>query len=70
MLFRSAERFAAENPDLGTFVEQVSTARARTAQLGPDWPTTAKAIYTANQRVLVDGVDPAEAFDEAARTVR
>ena len=66
----TAERFAAENPDLGTFVEQVSTARARTAQLGPDWPTTAKAIYTANQRVLVDGVDPAEAFDEAARTVR
>ena len=65
----TAERFAAENPDLGTFVEQVSTARARTAQLGPDWPTTAKAIYTANQRVLVDGADPAEAFDEAARTV-
>ncbi|MFJ6043049.1 extracellular solute-binding protein [Brachybacterium paraconglomeratum] len=65
----TAERFAAESPDLGTFVEQVSTARARTAQLGPDWPTTAKAIYTANQRVLVDGVDPAEAFDEAARTV-
>ena len=50
--------------------DRVSTARARTAQLGPDWPTTAKAIYTANQRVLVDGVDPAEAFDEAARTVR
>ena len=65
----TAERFAADNPDLGTFVEQVSTARARTAKLGPDWPTTAKAIYTANQRVLVDDVDPAEAFDEAARTV-
>lgn len=65
----TAARFAAENPDLGTFVEQVATARARTAQIGPDWPTTAKAIYTANQRVLVDGVDPADAFDEAARTV-
>lgn len=65
----AAEQFAAENPDLGTFVEQVSTARSRTAQLGPEWPRTAKAIYTANQRVLVDDTDPAEAYDEAARTV-
>ncbi|MGO1945300.1 extracellular solute-binding protein [Brachybacterium sp. JB7] len=65
----AAEQFASENPDLSTFVEQVSTARSRTAQLGPDWPRTAKAIYTANQRVLVDDTDPAEAFDEAARTV-
>ena len=65
----AAEQFAAENPELGTFVEQVSTARSRTAQLGPQWPRTAKAIYTANQRVLVDGTDPAEAYDEAARTV-
>ena len=65
----SAAQFAAENPDLSTFVDQVSTARSRTAQLGPDWPRTAKAIYTANQRVLVDDTDPAEVFDEAARTV-
>lgn len=65
----AAEQFAAENPQLATFVDQVSTARSRTAQLGPDWPRTAKAIYTANQRVLVDDTDPAEAFDEAARTV-
>lgn len=66
----AAQQFATENPELGTFVEQVSTARSRTAQLGPEWPRTAKAIYTANQRVLVDGTDPAEAYDEAARTVR
>ncbi|MFC7458164.1 extracellular solute-binding protein [Brachybacterium sp. GCM10030267] len=65
----AAERFAEENPDLRTFVDQVSTARSRTAQLGPDWPRTAKAIYTANQRVLVDDTDPADAFDEAAKTV-
>ena len=65
----AAEQFADEHPELATFVRQVSTARSRTAQLGPDWPRTAKAIYTANQRVLVDDTDPAEAFDEAARTV-
>ena len=65
----AARQFAAENPDLSTFVEQVSTARSRTAKLGPEWPRTAKAIYTANQRVLVDDTDPAEAYDEAARTV-
>src|SRR5699024_866735 len=64
-----ARQFAAENPDLSTFVEQGSTARSRTAQLGPAWPRTAKATYTANQRVLVDDTDPAEAYDEAARTV-
>src|SRR5690625_5654386 len=60
----AARQFAAENPDLSTFVEQVSTARSRTAQLGPEWPRTAKAIYTANQRVLVDDTDPAEARSE------
>ncbi|MGP9845485.1 sugar ABC transporter substrate-binding protein [Brachybacterium sp. 107] len=65
----AATQFASENPDLGTFVDQVSTARSRTAKLGPDWPRTAKAIYTANQRVLVDDTDPGEAYDEAARTV-
>lgn len=64
-----ADRFAKENPDLATFVEQVSTARSRTAELGEKWPLTAKAIYTANQEVLVDGTDPAKAFDVAARTV-
>src|SRR5699024_12302877 len=53
----AARQFAAENPDLSTFVEQVSTARSRTAQLGPGWPRTAKAIYTANQRVLVDDTE-------------
>lgn len=66
----AAEEFARQNPELGTFVEQVSTARSRTARLGPEWPRTAKAIYTANQRVLVDDTDPAEAYDEAAKTVR
>jgi len=66
----AAKQFATRNPELGTFVEQVSTARSRTAQLGPEWPRTAKAIYTANQRVLVDDTDPAEAYDEAAKTVR
>jgi multiple sugar transport system substrate-binding protein len=65
----TAKQFASENPDLATFVEQVSTARARTGELGPEWPRTAKAIYTANQEVLVDDTDPAKAFDEAARTV-
>ena len=66
----AAETFAQENPDLSTFVEQAETARARTARLGGAWPRTAKAIYTANQQILVDDMDPYEAFSEAARTVR
>lgn len=65
----AAQTFADEHPELATFVEQVSTARSRTAQLGTDWPATAKAIYTANQQVMVDGTDPETAFSEAAGSV-
>src|SRR5699024_1993945 len=65
----AARQFAAENPDLSTFVEQASTARSRTATLGTDWPRPATANYTATQRTLADDTDPAEAYDEAARTV-
>ena len=62
----AAATFGKEHPELATFVEQVSTARARTAELGPEWPTTAKAIYTANQQILVDSVAPEQAFADAA----
>ncbi|MEE1650227.1 ABC transporter substrate-binding protein [Brachybacterium sp. J144] len=65
----AAATFAEEHPELATFVEQVASARSRTGKLGPDWPTTAKAIYTANQQVLVDGVDPETAFAEAAASL-
>lgn len=62
----AAKTFASEHPELATFVEQVSTARSRTGKLGTEWPTTAKAIYTAFQQVLVDGADPETAFSDAA----
>ena len=65
----AAKTFAGEHPELATFVEQVSTARSRTGQLGTEWPTTAKAIYTAFQQVLVDGTDPEKAFADAAATL-
>jgi multiple sugar transport system substrate-binding protein len=65
----AAKTFAAEHPELATFVEQVSTARSRTGKLGTEWPTTAKAIYTAFQQVLVDGTDPETAFADAAATL-
>jgi len=62
----AAKTFASDHPELATFVEQVSTARSRTGKLGTEWPTTAKAIYTAFQQVLVDGADPETAFGDAA----
>jgi multiple sugar transport system substrate-binding protein len=65
----AAATFAEEHPELATFVEQVSTARSRTGKLGTEWPTTAKAIYTAFQQVLVDGTDPETAFADAAATL-
>jgi multiple sugar transport system substrate-binding protein len=65
----AAATFAEEHPELATFVEQVSTARSRTGKLGTEWPTTAKAIYTAFQQVLVDGADPETAFADAASSL-
>ncbi|WP_422114773.1 sugar ABC transporter substrate-binding protein [Brachybacterium sp. UNK5269] len=65
----AAQTFAQEHPELATFVDQVSTARSRTGQLGTEWPATAKAIYTAFQQVLVDGTDPETAFADAAASL-
>jgi multiple sugar transport system substrate-binding protein len=67
---KAAAQFADEHQELRTFVEQAASARSRTAKLGPLWPKTAKGIYTANQKVLVDGTDPREAFEYGERTIR
>lgn len=52
-------------PQLASFAEQVPNLRARTGQLGPDWPGQATAIYEAVQNALVGGMTPQDALAQA-----
>jgi multiple sugar transport system substrate-binding protein len=60
-----AAQFASENPKLASFTELVKTARARTGQLGEDWPSQATKIFTAIQNALTEKANPADALKEA-----
>lgn len=59
------DTFAAEVPTMQAFTEQVKTARARTGQLGPDWPKAATNIYTAVQAALTGQATPDQALKQA-----
>ena len=50
-----------------TFAEMVKTARARTAELGNDWPEAATAIYTAVQLALTGKASPMDALKQVQR---
>ncbi|GAB7191011.1 sugar ABC transporter substrate-binding protein [Kineococcus sp. NUM-3379] len=60
-----ADEVTAENPNLGPFAEQVPDLRARTGELGPQWPDAATKIYTAVQNALVGGMTPQDALRQA-----
>jgi len=57
--------FAAEVPEMKAFTEAVQTARARTGELGADWPKAATKIYTAVQTALTGGASPEQALRQA-----
>ncbi|WP_308465927.1 sugar ABC transporter substrate-binding protein [Rathayibacter soli] len=61
----SAATWAKSHPQVESFVETVRTARARTAELGPKWPTAATAIYTGVQLALTGKATPAAALQQA-----
>ncbi|GAB3797201.1 sugar ABC transporter substrate-binding protein [Humibacter antri] len=61
----SAATWAKSHPQVESFVETVKTARARTAELGPKWPTAATAIYTAVQLALTGKASPQAALQQA-----
>lgn len=63
------EAFLERRPDMDTFADLIPEARARTAQLGEDWPATATALYTALQLGLSGQADPAEALEQAEEYV-
>lgn len=61
----TANEFATEVPSEKVFVDLVADARARTGELGPDWPKAATKIYTAVQSALTGQSSPTEALKNA-----
>ncbi|MFB7470760.1 extracellular solute-binding protein [Kitasatospora sp. NPDC056184] len=62
-----AAEYAAQTPSMAAFARSVEAARARTAQLGVDWPAAATGIYTAVQSALTGERTPEEALRHAQR---
>ena len=60
-----SEQAVAKVPNLASFAEQVPDLRARTGELGPQWPDAATKIYTAVQNALVGGMTPEDALRQA-----
>ena len=60
-----AAQFAADNPKLAVFTDLIKTARARTGELGADWPKAATKIYTAIQTALTGKASPSDALQQA-----
>ena len=52
-------------PAVAPFAEQLPDLRARTGELGEDWPAAATDIYEAVQNALVGGMTPEEALQQA-----
>ena len=59
------DKFVAEQPTMKAFSELVATARARTGELGAEWPKAATKIYTAEQAALTGQASPAKALEQA-----
>jgi multiple sugar transport system substrate-binding protein len=61
----AADAWAKTHPQVASFVTTVKTARARTGELGPDWPKAATKIYTAVQLALTGKANPTSALQQA-----
>ncbi|MFJ3385101.1 MULTISPECIES: extracellular solute-binding protein [unclassified Curtobacterium] len=61
----AAEQFGKDVPEEQVFVDLVASARARTGELGADWPKAATKIYTAVQSALTGQDSPAYALKNA-----
>jgi len=61
----AADAWATTHPQVASFVTTVKTARARTGELGPDWPKAATKIYTAVQLALTGKASPQAALQQA-----
>ena len=60
-----ATRFGQQNPEMSSFVSEVSTARSRTAQLGERYAKVSTALGTALQSALTGQQSPQQALTTA-----
>lgn len=56
-------------PDLDIFADELDTARARTAQLGTNYPKVSQAIWTAEQSALAGSQSPQAALTQAQQQI-
>jgi multiple sugar transport system substrate-binding protein len=61
----ASEAWGKTHSQVTSFVTTVQTARARTGELGPDWPKAATKIYTAVQLALTGKASPSAALQQA-----
>lgn len=61
-----SDQVVAELPQIEAFAVQVPDLRARTGQLGEDWPDAATDIYEGVQLALTGQASPAEALTQAS----
>jgi multiple sugar transport system substrate-binding protein len=64
-----AAQYGASFPAIQSFISEVSTARSRTAEVGPLYPTVQTALETAIQAAITGAASPASAMKTAAATV-
>lgn len=63
----AAQRLAAADPRMRTFVDEIGGAKGRTAELGATYPKYSQALWTAVQSVLAGQSSPQAALDQAQR---
>ena len=61
----SAAALATSDPQLAPFIAEVGTAKARTAELGTQYPKASTALWTAIQQALAGGTSPQAALSQA-----
>jgi len=64
-----AAQYGQSYPPIQSFITEVSTARSRTEEVGPLFPTVATALETAIQAAITGAASPASALKTAAATV-
>lgn len=57
------------NPDLNVFINELNTARARTATVGAKYPSISQAIWTAEQAALSGSQSPQNALTQAQQSI-
>jgi multiple sugar transport system substrate-binding protein len=59
------DTYSSQNPNMKAFTDQIRTARARSGELGADWPKAATKIYTGYQLALTGQDAPLQALQQA-----